>query len=99
MTKVLVIDDERSIRNSLREILEYEKYNVDEAADGGEALEKIADTLYDVILCDIKMPNIDGSEVLEKGMDINRRPVYYDLRSRKHRNGGRITEKRGLRLP
>jgi DNA-binding NtrC family response regulator len=74
MTKVLVIDDERSIRNSLREILEYEKYNVDEAADGGEALEKIADTLYDVILCDIKMPNIDGSEVLEKGMDLTDAP-------------------------
>lgn len=72
--KVLVIDDERSIRNSLREILEYEKYKVDEATEGEEALQKIANTLYDVILCDIKMPNIDGTEVLEKGMQLTDAP-------------------------
>ncbi|MGM0566501.1 MAG: sigma-54-dependent transcriptional regulator [Bacteroidota bacterium] len=74
MTKILVIDDERSIRNSLREILEFEKYKVDEAADGEEALQKIEETLYDIILCDIKMPNTDGIEVLEKGMKVTEAP-------------------------
>lgn len=74
MTKILVIDDERSIRNSLREILEFEKYKVDEATDGEEALQKIEQTLYDIILCDIKMPNTDGIEVLEKGLKITEAP-------------------------
>lgn len=74
MTKILVIDDERSIRNSLREILEFEKYKVDEANDGDEALQKIEETLYDIILCDIKMPNTDGIEVLEKGLKITEAP-------------------------
>ena len=74
MTKILVIDDERSIRNSLREILEFEKYKVDEATDGEEALQKIEQTLYDIILCDIKMPNTDGIEVLEKGMKVTEAP-------------------------
>ncbi len=74
MTKILVIDDERSIRNSLREILEFEKYKVDEATDGDEALQKIEETLYDIILCDIKMPNTDGIEVLEKGMKVTEAP-------------------------
>ena len=74
MTKILVIDDERSIRNSLREILEFEKYKDDEANDGDEALQKIEETLYDIILCDIKMPNTDGIEVLEKGLKITEAP-------------------------
>lgn len=72
--KILIIDDERSIRNSLREILEFEKYTVDEAVDGEEALTKIEETLYDVILCDIKMPKKDGTEVLEKGITITDAP-------------------------
>ncbi len=63
---ILVIDDEKSIRNSLRDILEYEKYKVDDAAEGEEALELIKDNKYDVILCDVKMPNMDGIELLEK---------------------------------
>lgn len=74
MQKVLIIDDERSIRNSLRDILEFEKFKVDEAADGEIALEKISDTLYDLILCDIKMPKKDGVEVLEKGVQITEAP-------------------------
>ena len=68
MAKVLIIDDEQSIRNTLREILEYEKYDVDEAKDGEEALKKLLSDTYDVALCDIKMPKIDGIEVLEKAM-------------------------------
>jgi two-component system, NtrC family, nitrogen regulation response regulator NtrX len=66
MSKILVIDDERSIRNTLKDILEYEKYEVDLAEDGPKALEKVKNTEYDIILCDIKMPGMDGIEVLEK---------------------------------
>ena len=65
MTKILIIDDERSIRNTLQEILEYEKFEIDTAVDGLEGLEKIKISPYDVILCDIKMPKMDGIEVLE----------------------------------
>lgn len=72
--KILIVDDERSIRNSLREILEYEKYKVEEAVDGEDALEKIKNTLYDLILCDIKMPKKDGLEVLEQGLVITDTP-------------------------
>jgi len=66
MPHILVIDDERSIRNTLKEILEYEKFEVDLAENGPEALEKFATNKYDVVLCDIKMPEMDGIEVLEK---------------------------------
>ncbi len=66
MSKILVVDDERSIRNTLKDILEYEKYEVDLAEDGQKALEKIGSAEYDIILCDIKMPGLDGIEVLER---------------------------------
>lgn len=66
MPEVLIIDDERPIRNSLRDILEYEKFTVDDAEDGKAGLEKIAKKKYDLVLCDIKMPKIDGLEVLDK---------------------------------
>jgi len=65
MSKILVVDDERSIRNTLKDILEYEKYEVDLAEDGQKALEKVGSAEYDIILCDIKMPGLDGIEVLE----------------------------------
>ncbi len=66
MSKILVIDDEKSIRNSLKETLEYEKYQVDLAKDGIEGLKLIKENKYDTILCDVKMPKMDGIEVLEK---------------------------------
>ena len=66
MPKILIIDDERSIRSTLKEILEYEKYSVEEAKDGEEGLKMILENDYDVVLCDIKMPKMDGMEVLEK---------------------------------
>ncbi len=66
MKKILIIDDESSIRTTLREILEYEKYSVQEAADGESGLKKILSENYSIILCDIKMPKMDGIEVLEK---------------------------------
>jgi DNA-binding NtrC family response regulator len=66
MAKILIIDDEKSIRKTLREILEYEKFTVEEAADGAEGLGMIQKGKYDIILCDIKMPKLDGIEVLDK---------------------------------
>ena len=66
MPKVLIIDDEKSIRNTLRDILAYEKFEVDEAADGAEGVKKAQTMDYDVVLCDIKMPKTDGMEVLAK---------------------------------
>jgi DNA-binding NtrC family response regulator len=66
MAHILVIDDERSIRNTLKEILEYEKYTVDLAEHGLEGIEKYKSGSYDIVLCDIKMPEMDGLEVLEK---------------------------------
>jgi len=66
MSKVLIIDDERSIRNAIREILEYEKFVVEEAEDGLQGVVKVKGGKYDVILCDIKMPKMDGIEVLDR---------------------------------
>jgi len=66
MAHILVIDDERSIRNTLKEILEYEKFTVDLAEHGLDGLEKYKNGTYDIVLCDIKMPEMDGLEVLEK---------------------------------
>lgn len=66
MPKILIIDDEKSIRKTLREILEYEKYQVDEATEGAEGIALLQKEKYDVVLCDIKMPKMDGIEVLDK---------------------------------
>lgn len=71
MKKVLIIDDERSIRKTLREILEYEKYQVEEAADGAEGLAMVQKCKFDMILCDIKMPKMDGIELLDKVMQLS----------------------------
>jgi DNA-binding NtrC family response regulator len=72
MPHVLIIDDEKSIRNTLREILEYEKYTVSEARDGEEGLQMISENEFDVVLCDIKMPKMDGIEVLDKTMELGK---------------------------
>ncbi|NLO67269.1 MAG: sigma-54-dependent Fis family transcriptional regulator [Bacteroidales bacterium] len=74
MASILVIDDERSIRNTLKEVLEYEKHQVELAEDGVIGLEMISNNQYDVILCDIKMPRMDGLEVLEKISGITNDP-------------------------
>lgn len=66
MSKILVIDDERAIRNALKEILEYEKFEVELAEDGLSGVEKVKNGKYEIILCDIKMPKMDGMEVLER---------------------------------
>jgi DNA-binding NtrC family response regulator len=68
MTKILIVDDEPAIRRSLRDILEYEKYAVEEAKDGVEAVAKIKTGSYEAMLCDIKMPQMDGIDVLERAV-------------------------------
>ena len=75
MAQILVVDDESSIRRTLKDILEFEKYSVDLAANGMDALEKAKETNYDAILLDIKMPEMDGMEVLEKLMLFREVPV------------------------
>ena len=66
MANILIIDDEKSIRKTLRDILEYEGYKVTEAADGAEGLQKIKDEEFAAILLDVKMPKMDGMEVLKE---------------------------------
>jgi two-component system, NtrC family, nitrogen regulation response regulator NtrX len=69
MAKVLIIDDEEPIRATLSEILEYEGYDVATAVDGKDGLEKVLADTYDVVLCDIKMPKMDGMEVLTAAIE------------------------------
>ena len=69
MSKILVIDDEKSIRNSLKDVLEYEKHTIEEAEDGIRGLSLINNNHYDLVLCDIKMPKFDGIEVLEAALE------------------------------
>lgn len=76
MPKILLIDDENAIRATLKEILEYEKYKVDEAKSGAEALELLAKNDYDVALCDIKMPNMDGMEVLTRFQELGKNTQF-----------------------
>jgi DNA-binding NtrC family response regulator len=75
MSRILIIDDERSIRNTLREILEYEKYEVDDAENGPAGLEMVKGSEYDAVLLDIKMPGMDGMEVLDQLLTTSDIPV------------------------
>jgi len=71
MSSILIIDDERAIRNTLSEILQHEGYKIDVAENGEEGFEKFKKNSYDVVLCDIKMPKMDGIEFLEKSREVN----------------------------
>jgi two-component system, NtrC family, nitrogen regulation response regulator NtrX len=71
MSNILIIDDEKAIRKTLSEILSFEGYDIVEAADGEEGLKQFKDKTYDVVLCDIKMPKLDGMEFLQKAMEHN----------------------------
>ena len=66
MAKILAIDDEQTIRESLKEILEYESHVVELASNGEEGIQMFQDDKYDAVLLDIKMPQMDGMEVLDK---------------------------------
>jgi two-component system nitrogen regulation response regulator NtrX len=70
MPRILIIDDEKAIRHTLKEILEFESYTVDQAEDGPAGLDLLIQHKYDVVLCDIKMPKMDGLEVLERARTI-----------------------------
>lgn len=71
MPDILIIDDEKAIRKTLSEILSFEGYKIDEASDGEEGLKRFKDKSYDVVLCDIKMPKLDGIEFLQKAAETN----------------------------
>ena len=75
MSRILIIDDQDPIRRVLRDILENEKYQVDDAANGPSALQMMKEQEYDAILCDIKMPDMDGIEVLEQVKATSDTPV------------------------
>ena len=70
MPRILIIDDEKAIRHTLKEILEFEDYTVDQAEDGPAGLDLLIQQKYDVVLCDIKMPKMDGMEVLERAQKL-----------------------------
>mgnify|MGYP001486931523 FL=1 len=71
MSNILIIDDEKAIRKTLSEILSYEGYKIEEAGDGEEGLKRFKEKNYDVVLCDIKMPKLDGIEFLDKAREAN----------------------------
>jgi len=71
MATLLIIDDEKAIRKTLTEILSFEGYKIEEASDGEEGLKKFKEKTYDVVLCDIKMPKVDGLEFLQKATESN----------------------------
>jgi DNA-binding NtrC family response regulator len=71
MSNILIIDDEKAIRKTLSEILSYEGYKIDEAGDGEEGLKRFSEKTYDVVLCDIKMPKLDGMEFLTRASATN----------------------------
>jgi len=76
MPKILIIDDERFIRSTLREILEYENYEIFEAQDGEEGLSKLREEDFDLVLCDVKMPKMDGIEVLHHAKAMDKSPQF-----------------------
>src|ERR1700744_2344161 len=71
MSNIIIIDDEKAIRKTLSEILSYEGYKIDEAVDGEDGLKKFTSNTYDVVICDVKMPKMDGIEFLEKARTAN----------------------------
>jgi DNA-binding NtrC family response regulator len=71
MSNILIIDDEKAIRKTLNEILTFEGFKVTEASDGEEGLKLFSAETFDVVLCDIKMPKMDGIEFLTKATELN----------------------------
>ncbi len=79
MPKLLIVDEEKSIRSAMRDLLEFEKYEVDEAQNGTQGLNMIENDNYDVVLCDIKMPNMDGLEMLSKAGNLGKHTQFIML--------------------
>ena len=75
MSKVLIIDDEPAIRRAMRSILENEGYTISDAASAIEALPMLNGNVFDAIFCDIKMPQMDGIEFLEKAQTVTDAPI------------------------
>ncbi|MFN5359975.1 MAG: sigma-54-dependent transcriptional regulator [Bacteroidota bacterium] len=71
MAVILIIDDEKSIRNVLKDILQHEGYQVEEAPDGEQGIKLFSSKSFDLVLCDIKMPKLDGMDVLQQIMELN----------------------------
>ncbi|HOS84884.1 MAG TPA: response regulator, partial [Bacteroidales bacterium] len=69
MASILIVDDERAIRNSLKDILEFENHKVELAEHGVEGLEKLKTQKFDIVFSDIKMPHMDGIEFLKAAME------------------------------
>jgi DNA-binding NtrC family response regulator len=69
--KILIVDDEEIMRNFLLDVFMDEGYNLDQAADGEEALDKISKNRYKLIITDIRMPKVDGTEVLRKAKEVD----------------------------
>lgn len=69
-TKILVVDDEKHIRDSCIKLLQRKRYDAEGAASGVEALEKIGKVVYDLVLLDVRMPGMDGIEVLRRAKEI-----------------------------
>ena len=69
MSKILVVEDDSKIRAILKEILQDKNHEVDEAKDGLEGFQKLEQGIYDLCICDIKMPKMDGLEVLDKAKE------------------------------
>jgi two-component system, NtrC family, nitrogen regulation response regulator NtrX len=76
MPKLLIVDDEKNIRSAMRDILEFEEYEVDEAQNGEQGLSMIQRDNYDVVLCDIKMPTMDGLEMLSKAGNLGKHTQF-----------------------
>jgi two-component system, NtrC family, nitrogen regulation response regulator NtrX len=76
MPKLLIVDDEKGIRSAMRDILEFEEYEVDEAQNGEQGLNMIENDNYDVVLCDIKMPKMDGLEMLSKAGNLGKKTQF-----------------------
>ncbi|MFA8341782.1 MAG: sigma-54-dependent transcriptional regulator, partial [Rhodothermaceae bacterium] len=71
LARVLVVDDESAIRESIKIVFDEEGFETDTAADGEEALQKIEENIYDIVISDIKMPKVDGMELLERGSKLS----------------------------
>ena len=88
--RMLIVDDERNMRHMLTSMLKKFGYNVDTAADGTDALKMVNQNTYDVVLCDLKMPNMDGMAFLEAARDMLSETT--ELRDRLEENTRRFRE-------